>query len=145
MVVSPLRGWGAGNSSCLQSNRRTLLGIHEVSAAVLLPARFRAFRAKWLLLAVTNGANACGGNSLRHQRLLGRVGAVFAQRQVVLDGSALVAVSLNHECHVGMLLQEACIGLHNGLILRGDLIAVVLEEDVLHILREQARVAVASG
>ena len=63
-----------------------------------------------------------------------RVGAVVAQRQVVLGRAALVAVSFDGELHVGMLLQEARVRLQDLLILSGDIVAVVVEEHVLHVL-----------
>src|SRR3974377_1741012 len=122
-----------------------LLLVNEMPAAVLLPARFVAFRAERPFLAVADGADAVAGNTQLHQRLLGSVRAVVSERQIVLGGTTLVAVSLDGERHFGMLLQEVRIRLQNLLILRLNVVAVVGEEHVLHVLREQHCVALVGG
>ena len=100
-------------TSCsdLPAHQLLLSLIHEVRPPVLRPAGFGAFGAERLFLAVADGANAIRRNAQRDQRLLGGVGAIVAQRQVVLGRAALVAVALDGELDVGMLLQEARIGL----------------------------------
>jgi hypothetical protein len=65
------------------NHTRSLPLVHEVAAAVLLPARFVALGAERFLLAIADGANAVGVDAQLHQRLLGRVGTIVAQRQVV--------------------------------------------------------------
>src|SRR5271166_6211452 len=119
------RGSGAGRTSAAPYviDRFASLRVHEVGAAVLLPARFRAFRAEWLFFSVADGAHPGRRNSRLRQRLFGRLRSILAQRQVVLDRAAFVAVALNHETHAGMLLQEAGVRLDDGLILRRDVVA----------------------
>ena len=50
-------------------------------------------------------------------------------------------MSLNREADVGMLLQEACIGLNSGLIAGANIRLVIVKVDVLHVLREQLFIA----
>src|SRR5260370_42600435 len=58
-----------------------LLLIHEVAAAVLLPAAFVRLRAERLFLAVADGFDAIAGYSSLHERILHRIGALGAQGQ----------------------------------------------------------------
>src|SRR5271156_6926991 len=46
-------------------------------------------------------------------------------------------MSLDGDVDVGMLLQELCVGLQGALIGRAYVGLVVVEEDVLHVLREE--------
>src|SRR5579863_2439123 len=131
-------GGRAGPSPCGPPIRSLRL-IDEVGPPVLLPTGFRAFRAERLFLAVADRTDAVGWYSHRHQRLFGGVCAIVAQRQVVLGGTAFVAVPFDGETNVRVLLQELRIGLQHTLILLRDVVAVVLEEDILHILREHLR------
>src|SRR5664279_1188606 len=135
--VPPLRGG--------LTDELPLLRINEVGAAVLLPASFGALAAGRFFLAVADGTDARRRDSLLDQCLLGGIGAILAQRQVVLDGSALVAVALDDESHARMLLQELRIRIDDGFGLWRDFVAVVGEEYVLHVLREQACVAVVGS
>ena len=64
-------------------------------------------RAERLLLAVADHADPRCRHARRHQRVLGRVGAPLAQRQVVFVGTALVAVAADHNLHVRMAHQVA--------------------------------------
>src|SRR5271165_671194 len=122
-----------------------LLRIDEMSATILLPARLRAFCAERLFLAVTKCTDAGSRDPLLDERLLGGVRTVLTQSQVVLNGTALVAVALDQERYIRVLLQEARIGLNHRLILRRNLVAVVLEEHVFHVLREQPGIAFGGG
>src|SRR5580698_11581202 len=81
--------------SCSPVNR-------EAGSPVLLPALFGRLRAERLLLAVADHTDSTRRHSCRHQRILGGVGAVFAQSQVVLVRSALVAVTADHDLDVRM-------------------------------------------
>src|SRR5579885_3656915 len=109
----------------------------ELRAAVLLPALFGVVGAELLLLAVAHRTQTVRAYSRIHQRLLGGIGAVFAQRQVVFRRAALVAISSNHHLDVRMLVQESRILLDRRLRIRTDLIAVVIVEDVMNILMEE--------
>src|ERR1700743_1800946 len=61
------------------------------------------------------------------------------QRQVVFSRAALVTVTLNDEIHIRMLLQEAGVRLQDLLILLRNVVTIVVEEHVFHVLREQLR------
>src|SRR5271165_3704495 len=119
--------------------------VHEMSAAVLLPARLGTLCAERFFLAVADGADTVAGNAQLHQSLFGCVRPVVAERQVVLGGAALVAVPLDCELDIGVLLQKAGVRLQCLLILWLDVVAVVGEEDILHVLREQLRFTLVRG
>src|SRR5271166_2413323 len=93
-----------------------LLFVHEVTAAVLLPATFVRFGAERLFFAVTDGFDAIAGDSSLDERILYGVGAIGAQGQVIFGRTALVAMALDGNVNVGMLLQELGITLHRSLI-----------------------------
>src|SRR5271165_7210938 len=61
-----------------------LIGLYEVSATVLLPAVFVAFKAEGLLFAKAHGAQAVGRDTLRDQVLFDRRAALVA---VALNGN----------------------------------------------------------
>src|SRR5580658_4836278 len=86
--------------------KSTLPVDRELCAAVLLPAALAMLRAELLFLAVAHRAQAIRAYARRHQRLLRGIGAVFAESQVVLDRSALVAVSADHHLESRVLIQE---------------------------------------
>src|SRR6266851_2560547 len=108
-----------------------------MTTPVLLPARFIRLGAERLLFPEADSLDAVGGDSRSYQRVLHCTGAVVAEGQVVFRRAALVAVSLNREVDAGMLLQERDIGLNGGLIGGANVGLVVIEVNVLHILREQ--------
>src|SRR5437870_1750981 len=83
-----------------------LLLIHEVAAAILLPAVFGAFGAERFLLAVADGANAIARNTRADECTLDGIGAVVPQSQVVFGGTALVAVAFHGKMNVGMGREE---------------------------------------
>src|SRR5580704_4779261 len=116
---------------------KALFLIHEMATAVLLPTGLVRFSAERLLFAVADGLDIAGADPSSHQRALHGAGTAVAQSQVVLGGSALVAVSLNREVDVGMLLQESDIRLHRTLLVPSKIGFVVIEVDVLDVLREQ--------
>jgi len=125
-------GRGARPSTC-----RCLFFIHEVSAAVLLPATFVRLGAERFLLAVADGLDAIAANSSLDKRVLDRVRAASAQGQVIFGRAALVAVSLDRDVDVGMLLQELGIALQRALLVRAYIVFVVIEVNVLYVSREQ--------
>src|ERR1019366_4515528 len=57
--------------------------------------------------------------------------------EVVFGGAALVAVPLDGDVNVGMLLQEPRIALQRCLIGCAHIVLVVIEVNVLHVLREE--------
>src|SRR5215472_7531878 len=128
---------GSGGGGPAPAPNVQLLGVHEVSAAVGLPALLGRLRAERFLLAVADRLDVRRVDAALDQGGLHRVGAAVAQRQVVFGRSPLVAVSLNGEAHVGMLLQEVDIALHRRLLVWTDVRLVEVKEHILHILREQ--------
>src|SRR4051812_11822598 len=106
-------------------------------AAVLLPARFVRFVAERLFLAVADGLDVPRRNSCLGQRVARRASAAVAQSKVVFRGATLVTVSLDRDLPIRMLLQERRIRGELLLRIRTDSVGVVIEEDVLHVRREQ--------
>src|SRR5271170_683121 len=111
--------------------------VHEVAAAILLPATFSRLGAERFLLAVADRLDAIATNSSLNERILHRVRAVGAQGEVIFGRAAFVAMSLDRDADVGMLLQEWSITLQRALVGRAYVVLVVVEENILHILCEQ--------
>src|SRR5450755_896477 len=128
------RSWGRGAKA---ASREKLLLINEVPAPVLLPARFVAFRAERLFLAVADRLDAVRAYAGSDQSALHCAGSLVAQCDVVFGGAALVAVPLNSEVHVGMSVQELHVGRQGTLLIAADIRLVIVEINVLHILAEQ--------
>src|SRR5229473_154728 len=66
-----------------------------------------------------------------------RVPAIGAEGEVIFGRAALVAVSLDGDVNVGVLLQELCIALQRSLLVRAHIVLVVIEVNVLYVAREQ--------
>src|SRR5438094_3911079 len=98
-----------------------------MTAPVLLPACLVRLGAERLLFPVTNGLDSVRGDPSRNQRVLHRAGAIVAECEVVLGRSAFVAVALNGEADIGMLLQERDICLNRRLFGRANVGLVVVE------------------
>src|SRR5579871_1548188 len=113
-----------------------LLLINKMSTPVLLPARFVVLGAEGLLLAIADGLDVIGRNAILNQRIFGCVGAVVAQGQVVFGGAALVAVALDGDFDVRVLLQKVGVTLNCRLLIRADIVLIVVEVDILHVLVE---------
>ena len=108
-----------------------------MAAAVLLPTRFVGLAAERLFLTEADRLNPVCRNASRNEGILHSAGAVVAQSQVVFGGSALVAVSLNGDAHVGVLLQERSVRLNERLLVGPNVRLVVIELHVLHVLSEE--------
>src|SRR5262245_58508268 len=99
---------------------RGLLGLprhREVRAAVLLPALLGRLGADRDFLAVGDGLEPLGRHSQRDDVVVGGTRAPLAEREVVLDRSALVAVALDPDDQEveflerrGVLLQRGAVG-----------------------------------
>ncbi len=76
-LISRARGNAWGRSKTWRRPGSLLL-IHEVTAAVLLPAFFIGLGAERLLLAIADGLDAVGANATLHQSISHRIGAVIA-------------------------------------------------------------------
>ena len=81
----------------------------EAGAAVLLPAVLSGLGAEWLLLAVADDADAAGGDAGVGEGVASGLSASLAKLQVVLVGSALVAVAADHYPDIGVAVEEGSI------------------------------------
>ena len=102
---------------------------NEVVPAVLLPGLFVMARRAGMLLAVADRRDPIGRNAQIGQVLPRGLGAPLSQRQVVLARAALVAVSLDADPLIRVLLHLIEERLEDGSDLREQLGAVVLEVD----------------
>src|SRR5208282_3162058 len=114
-----------------------LLGGHKMRAAVLLPAALVVLGAERPLLAVAHRAHPSGVDSQRDQEFLRGLGAFGSQRQVVFQRAPLVAVALDGYLRLRVAPQKLR-GLRQRIArVRPDVVFVVLEERVLHVLPEK--------
>src|SRR5215469_7871974 len=114
-----------------------LLFVHKVAAPVLLPARLVRFGAERFFFAVADGLDAIAADPGLYERILDRVGAIGAESEVVFGRTPLVAVPLDGEADVRVLLEELRVALDRRLLVRPNIAFVVIEVDILHILAEQ--------
>src|SRR5208282_4317390 len=135
-VLLPLGGKRGGRDA-RPSTDSGLLSVNEVSTAVLLPATFVRLGAERFLFAHGHGLDAIAAHSSLDERILHRAGAIGAEGEVIFGRAALVAVSFDGDADVGMLLQELGIGLQRSVLRRAYIGLVVVEVDILDILREE--------
>src|ERR1700730_16726287 len=119
------------------SSRDQLLLVNEMAPAILLPARFVGLSAEGFLLAVADRFDAADWHSGLGQRSFHRNCALVAQSEVVLRGSAFVAVTFNREIHVGVLTEELSVSLDRTLLVATNVGLVVVEVNILDARREQ--------
>src|SRR4051812_32883453 len=105
-----------------------LLSEDEVSAAVLLPALFRCFGAGGLFLAIADRLDAVGGDAGADKSRLGCSRTIVTEREVVFGRSTLVAVTLDRDSDVRVLLQEGGICLDDRLAISANVVPIVVEE-----------------
>src|SRR5581483_8306505 len=137
-VRAPFQGRGGrkGRRNGPPSSQVLFL-VYKVTAPVLLPALLVRLGAERFLLDVADRLDSAGIDSRRGQGVLYGIGTIVTQGQVVFRRAALVTVSLNREVDVGMLSQELRARLNGCRLVSADVVLVVIEVDVLHILREQ--------
>src|SRR5258708_39217624 len=99
-MSKPAEWWTARRPSL---HSLCLFFVHEVTAAVLLPATFVRLGAERFLFAVADGLDTIAANSSLNERVLHRVRAAGAEGQVIFGRAALVAVSLDRDMNVGVL------------------------------------------
>src|SRR6187402_190762 len=120
----------------------------ELSAAILLVAAFILLGAELLLLAVRDHAQTVGAHASTDERGLCGIGTIFTKGQVVLRRSALIAVTADDDFDRRVGCQIRCSTLGGGRCVRTQIIAVIAEEDVLHVLVERsfgAHIALIAG
>src|SRR5262244_333788 len=105
-----------------------LLREHGDAAAVLRERDIVMPRILRPLLAVGDRLDAVGIDAERDEIILHGVGATLAERQVVLARAALVAMALDRDRVLPVLLQPRRLLLERVLRIGADLIAVVVEE-----------------
>src|ERR1700704_3909086 len=112
----------------------SLFLVDEMTPAILLPARLVRYGAEWFFFSVADGFDAISGYSSLNQRILHRVCTVSSQCKVIFRGAAFVRMAFDRDVNIGMLLQELSIGLQRALLAATNIVLVVIEVDVLHIL-----------
>ena len=100
-------------------------------AAILAPARLVLLVANRPLLAVADDGDAVRLDALGDEVIHRRLCATLAERQVVLVGAALIAVSFDKYEVLGVRLQPGGVGIEGLRVLGPDVVLVELEEDVL--------------
>src|SRR2546423_3462869 len=116
---------------------RGLLNADEMASAILLPARFAMLVAERLFLAEADSAQAIGGNTERNEILFDGASATVAEREVVLGGAALVAVTLDGDTHLRVVAQEVR-GLSEGFAgIGANITFVEVKISIAHFLEEE--------
>src|SRR5258708_7161738 len=118
-----------------------LLLIYKMTATILLPASFVALGAERLLFSVADRLDAAGIDSGRSQRVLDGGGALVSQSEVIFGGAAFVAVSLDGEVDVGMLIKEEHVALNRTLLVAADVRLIVVKVNILDALSEQSLIS----
>ena len=108
-----------------------LLIHHEVRAAVLVPALFIVGGAEGLLLAEADDLDTARGYAIQHQGIAHGFGAVLAECDVVLLGTAVIAMASENDPDVRMLFEEARILFDDRTISGRESVGVVIEVDIL--------------
>jgi len=83
------------------------------------------------LLAVGDRGEPPAGDPVAHEIILGRAGALLAERQVVLDRAALVTVSLDDDLRDGALAEILPVLLQRGLGVLAQREVVEVEKRIL--------------
>ena len=96
-----------------------------------MPAGLVLFGAELTLLTVADDADAVGVDAGGDDGLLGGVGAIFAEGDVVLGGAAVVAVAGDEDFDVLMRVEIGGGGGDGWLVGGTDVVAVVVEEEIL--------------
>src|SRR5208283_540838 len=108
-----------------------LVAAHdEVIATILLPAAFIRLVTDWQFLTIADGGDSARRNSQRRKVILGRLRALGAECDVVLLGSALVAIALDLHMGTRMILQPGRIAAKDGTVLRLHGVIVVSEVNI---------------
>ena len=94
-----------------------------------MPARFVVDGGKRFFLAIANGLDAAGADTLDDERLYQGAGAIGAEGEVVFFRSAVVAVALDHDVDVGMLDEELGICRRRSLVADAQVVTIEIEED----------------
>src|ERR1041385_8615679 len=106
-------------------------------AAVLLPAGVvLTGRAKRTFLAKAHHFDSVGRDPFTNQRIPDLIGAAFAQGEVVLVRASLVAVAFDHDLQRGVAGQKRGVAGYGLLLVAANVGIVIVEENVLHVLRE---------
>src|SRR5581483_147994 len=119
----------------------------ESVAAVFLPARFAVFTAHGNFLAVAGRRQTIGGHAQRHEIILRALRPLRAQRQIVLVGAALVAVTFDLDFRRRIFFQPIGGALQSRPRVVGEIVAIEREEDFLEraVLRRGRGLAAAQG
>ena len=110
-----------------------------MAAPVLLPAGLIRFGAERFFFAVADGLDPAGIYARRSECHLYRARPAVAESQVVLSGSAFVAVPFNREGNVRVGIQELRVCSNGALLIGANRFAVIVEVNVLDARSEQIR------
>src|SRR2546423_10143748 len=105
----------------------------EVGATILRPAGLLVLRARRALIAIADDRDPARGHAAGEQVVHRRLRAPLAERDVVLRRPALVAVALDQDEPVGVLLEPGRGGVEDPRVFRTDLVLVVVEMNVLEL------------
>src|ERR1700761_8979890 len=109
----------------------------QMITAVLLPARLAFFRAKRLFFAVADDPNATGVHAFVGKCLLECFGAVLSKGDVVFYRAAVIAVTLNENLYAGMTLQKRRVLFYCRCVSGTEVVFVIVEVNVAHVLSKQ--------
>src|SRR5579863_4322516 len=132
---------GSSEWLLLRSCRLAFGAPDGLGVTVLLVALLVLIRADRLQLTIRDGRDVVARNARISEELLGRVGALLTQTQVVLFTATLVAVAFERELDVRVLLEEVRISLQRLLRVRTDVRLIEVEVRRLHGLAEQILLA----
>src|SRR5258706_15550707 len=96
-------------------------------ATIALPAGFILLVAERKLFPVADRREPVAPDAERHQVVLHGLGTLGAERQVVLDRAAMVAVPFDFDLRGAVLLQPLRILLQRRALLLGEIVAIVVE------------------
>src|SRR5580704_10072504 len=116
MQQSPMRRKGRSRAPSPGVVCNALVLVHEMAAAVLLPAAFVRLCAERLFFAVAVRFDAVATDSRLNKRVLHSVGAAGSEGQIVLGGAAFIAVTFDGDVNSCVLLEELRIGLDRRLV-----------------------------
>src|SRR5262245_17565693 len=104
-----------------------------MSAPVLGPARLVLLHAGGSLLTVTDDGDPTGLHALRDEVIHSRLGAPFAEGEVVLVRAALVAMPFDEQEHAAVALEPRGLGVEDFGVGGTDVIAVEVEVNLLQV------------
>ena len=110
-----------------------------MSLTVLAPASLIVFGTERTFFPVADRADSICTNAGAHKHLLHCIGSTVAERQIVIDRTAFVAVTFNKNFDVRVGLKKLDIVVDRGLLICNDYETVEIKKDILNIPMEGFR------